>query len=213
MKKIISIMLLVLFFTSVSFISCAKKESFKELENGVKKYEDRYVYEDEGLYIVFNQSGRITEIKGSFSKLYDKILGKNYIYMNFSKPEFDSNEEEREFNKVLKIAEVVYKDTEEYESSKKKIESAQEVIKVYKELTNGIYIFVDPESESCVSQILSYSKKNKNITLVLKVKTDNKKLNPFRVIISEELVKGIGFDTCGEAVKIESGKIIERFHI
>jgi len=119
----------------------------------------------------------------------------------------------REFNKVLKIAEVVYKDTEEYESSKKKIESAQEVIKVYKELTNGIYIFVDPESESCVSQILSYSKKNKNITLVLKVKTDNKKLNPFRVIISEELVKGIGFDTCGEAVKIESGKIIERFHI
>ena len=95
MKKIISIMLLVLFFTSVSFISCAKKESFKELENGVKKYEDRYVYEDEGLYIVFNQSGRITEIKGSFSKLYDKILGKNYIYMNFSKPEFDSNEEER----------------------------------------------------------------------------------------------------------------------
>ena len=119
----------------------------------------------------------------------------------------------REFNKVLKIAEVVYKDTEEYESSKKKIESAQEEIKVYKELTNGIYIFVDPESESCVSQILSYSKKNKNITLVLKVKTDNKKLNPFRVIISEELVKGIGFDTCGEAVKIESGKIIERFHI
>jgi len=95
MKKIIFIVLLVLFFTSILFVSCAKKESFNELENGVKKYKDRYVYEDDSLYIVFNQSGRITEIKGKFSRLYDKILEKNYIYMNFSKPEFNSDEEKK----------------------------------------------------------------------------------------------------------------------
>lgn len=167
---------------------------------------DRYVYEDKTLYIVFDVNERITEIKGDFPGLYNKILGKNYIYLSFPRLEFNSEKEKEEFNKILKISETVYKDTEEYKSSKKKLENVQEGIKFYKDLTDGIYIFVDPENDECINKVPNYSKRTKISLSFLKKETVNKKLNPFRIIISEELVNDINFNSCGEAVKIESGK-------